>query len=262
MSNLPLENDFVAVIPAAGRGTRISPSPCSKEIYPVGWQTINGKKKPKVISQYLLESLRSAGISKAFIVIRDDKWDIPKYYKDGGSLNMNIAYIVTEGTKGHPFTLAKALSFVKDSNVAFGFPDIYFQPCDAFTHLVHHYHKSKPDVLLGLFPVSEPSKHDLVHISNDWEVTEINLRGNKEVGEAYTWIFSLWGPKFTQFISDYLQSCFLQNIEETELMLDHIFLEALSKEFRISALPFDDGYYLDIGTEEGIENLLTISKGT
>ena len=64
MSNLPLENDFVAVIPAAGRGTRISPSPCSKEIYPVGWQTINGKKKPKVISQYLLESLRSAGISE------------------------------------------------------------------------------------------------------------------------------------------------------------------------------------------------------
>jgi glucose-1-phosphate thymidylyltransferase len=73
------ENEVVGLVPAAGQGKRIAPLPLSKELFPIGFQVIDGEKtpQPKVVSHYLLEKFRYAGITKAFIVIREGKWDIP-----------------------------------------------------------------------------------------------------------------------------------------------------------------------------------------
>ena len=40
-ADLKTTDDIVGVIPAAGRGKRIAPLPCSKELYPVGFVRMN-----------------------------------------------------------------------------------------------------------------------------------------------------------------------------------------------------------------------------
>ena len=76
------ERQVVGLVPAAGSGKRIAPLPCSKELFPIGFQLANGKSEPraKVVSQYLLEKFRIAGITTAYIVLRKGKWDIPAYF--------------------------------------------------------------------------------------------------------------------------------------------------------------------------------------
>ena len=130
--------DVVSVIPAAGLATRLSPLPFSKELYPIGFSTAADHRpiRPKMVCQYLLERLHAAGINKAYIVIRDGKWDIPGFLGDGHTLGMNLAYLIMRLPFGAPYSIDQAYPFVKDAVVALGFPDIIFQPEDAFKQLL------------------------------------------------------------------------------------------------------------------------------
>ena len=121
--------ELVGLLPAGGKASRVSPLPCSKEIYPIGFRRMgeNGISRPKVVCHYLLENMRSAGATKAYIVLRKGKWDIPAYLRDGEMLNMNLAYLIMRLPLGVPYTVDQAYPFVKDAFVAFGFPDIIFE---------------------------------------------------------------------------------------------------------------------------------------
>ena len=129
-----LDRQVIGLLPAAGKATRISPLPFSKEVYPITFPTVDRAKisRPKPVCQYLLERMRLAGVSRAFVVIRDGKWDIPAYLGDGTLVDIDIAYLMMGLPFGVPYTLDQAFPFVKDEIIAFGFPDIYFEPDDAF----------------------------------------------------------------------------------------------------------------------------------
>lgn len=66
------EREVIGLIPAAGLGSRLAPLPCSKEIYPIGYKSEHLGKRlyPKVVCQYLLKKMSSAGISRAYIILR------------------------------------------------------------------------------------------------------------------------------------------------------------------------------------------------
>ncbi len=77
---------------------RITPLPCSKELYPIGFRR-SGKDNglsPKAVCHYLLEKMHLAGITKAYIVLRNGKWDIPTYFGDGKMLDMHLAYLMMD----------------------------------------------------------------------------------------------------------------------------------------------------------------------
>ena len=87
------DQEIVGLIPAGGKAKRISPLPFSKELYPIGFQTMNGRSqpRPKVVSQYLLEKFSIAQeLTEAYIVLRKGKWDIPAYFGDGELLSICI----------------------------------------------------------------------------------------------------------------------------------------------------------------------------
>ena len=79
---------------------------------------------PKVVSHYLLDKYKAAGIKKVYFILRKGKWDIPQYYGDGSVIDMDIAYLLMNHPYGHPFTLDQAFPFTRNNLVAFGFPDI------------------------------------------------------------------------------------------------------------------------------------------
>ena len=149
---------LIGVLPAAGKGERIAPLPCSKELFPVGFQkTEDGDTRhPKVVSHYLLEKMQAVGANKAFIVLRAGKWDIPAYFGDGEIVDMHLAYLMMNRQDGAPFTLDQAYPFLENDIVLFGFPDILFRPVNAFDRLLVQQEKTEAEIVLGLFPADKP----------------------------------------------------------------------------------------------------------
>ncbi len=116
--------EVIGLLPAGGTASRIAPLPCSKELYPIGFNNTSGEDtnlRPKAICLYLLEKMRLAGIIKVFIVLRKGKWDILAYLGDGAMLNMNFAYLIMGLPFGVPYTIDQAYPFVKECDNSFWF---------------------------------------------------------------------------------------------------------------------------------------------
>ena len=241
--------EIIGLIPAGGQATRIAPLPCSKELYPIGLRPSEADQslRPKVVSHYLLEKMRFAGISRAYIVLRPGKWDIPAYFEDGSMLNMNLAYLMLGAPFGVPFTLDQAYPFVREATVAFGFPDILFDRKDGFVKLLDRRSQSQADVVLGLFPANHPSKEDTVDFNSDGLVSEINLRPSTS-SLRYTWGIAVWGPNFTEFLHGYVADNKTNAAQGVELSAGHAIKAAIEARLTVEALVLDEEPYLDIGT--------------
>jgi glucose-1-phosphate thymidylyltransferase len=253
--------EVIGLLPAAGLATRISPLPLSKELYPIGFQKIDGENglRPKVISHYLLEKMRIANIKKAYFILRNGKWDIPSYFGDGKMLNMHIAYLIMNLPFGVPYTLDQAYPFVEDVMIALGFPDIIFQPDDAFVHLLNRQCETNSDVVLGVFHANDHKKWDMVDITDDGRIRQIVIRPVR-TDLRYAWGIAVWTPVFTNFMHEYLAN--IQNkiecgksdcySEQQELSIGDIIKVAVEKGLKVEGVLFPDNTCLDIGTPEDL----------
>jgi len=221
------ERKVTGLVPAAGQATRIAPLPVSKELYPIGFRVEERGKslRPKVVCRFLLENMRRAGITKAYIILRSGKWDIPAYFGDGVMLNMHLGYLIMGLPYGVPYTLDQAYPFVQDTLVALGFPDILFQHFDAGGR-VH-------------FVVEKPSQSDLRHM----------------------WAVAVWTPVFTHFMHEYLAGIEANkwqsdtgssSRQQEELKISDVVQAGIDRGLRVEAEVFTDGKYLDIGTPEDL----------
>jgi len=261
-------SEIIGLLPAAGLARRISPLPCSKELYPVGFRSTeeSGTLRPKVVCHYLLERMRLATITKAFVIIRKGKWDLPGYLRDGKMLNMHLAYLMMDLPFGVPYTLDQAYPFVQDAVVAFGFPDIIFQPEDAFVRLLTRQSESNADVVLGLFKANHPYKIDMVRQKPDGRICEIQIKPAR-TNLRYGWIIAVWTPNFTHFMHEYVtegrkrrndRKLVGNDVAEQELFVGDVIQSAIERDIPIDSVIFDQGEYLDIGTPEDIAKAIQI----
>jgi len=260
MKNLPV----IGLIPAGGNATRISPLPLSKELYPVGFRgdgdiEINNQNnnqnhlRPKVVSHYLLEKMQLAGVDKAYFILRSGKWDIPAYFGDGDMLSINLGYLIMGLPYGVPFTLDSAYPFVKDVVVALGFPDILFEPKDAFLKILKRLDNSNADVVLGLFPTDKPQKAGMVDFDDKGKVRSI-IEKPPQSDLRFMWGIAVWKPEFTEFLHEYLidikEDINLPNLPE--IPIGNVIQAAISKGLQVEAEAFENGSYLDIGTPDDL----------
>ncbi len=254
MSRLSFNKQIVGIFPAAGMATRIAPLPCSKEIFPVGFHPQGSEKssRTKVAGQYLLEKMRLAGAEKAYVIVRQGKWDILSYFSDGRFLDMPLAYLVQDSSAGVPFTLDLAYPFIQDAIVVFGFPDILLQPDDAFVYLLDRQAETGADLVLGLFPAHQPQKVDMVELDNQDRITRIVIKPVK-TDLCYTWLLAVWSRVFTQFVHEFVKT-FKQKsqneIKFPEVFLGDVINSAILNGIHFEKVIFKDGRYLDIGTPE------------
>ena len=200
--------EVVGLIPAAGLAKRLQPFPCSKEMFPVGFtkDEPSGAPRPKVASQYLLDKFRAAGITKTYFVIRQGKWDIPNYFRDGEAVGMSLAYVVIPGSLGPPDTIDRAYPFVAQNRIAFGFPDTLFGPTDAYSLLIEKQEQTKADIVLGLHRIEDdPTTSDMVDTEVDGRVRSIVMKP-RTTALTYGWDFAVWTPVFSEFLHRFLQS--------------------------------------------------------
>lgn len=247
--------ELVGLVPAAGSARRVSPLPCSKEIFPVGFRSDAEGPRPKAVGHYLLERMAAAGARRVFIVLRDGKWDIPAYFGSGASVGSELAYLMMRRPYGVPFTIDDAYPFVKGQNVVFGFPDILFWPEDALTTLVERHGSSGADVVVGVVPTRVPEKEDLVRLDEGGRITAIDIK-EPASDLKYTWMLAVWGPSFTEFTHEYVAGVEAE-IEAAdgrwrgrELYPGDVLWAAIQRGLAHETVVFEEGGYIDIGTPD------------
>jgi len=251
-----LEKRIVGIVPAAGKGSRLAPLPSPKELFPIGYQDFtvdgNNQKRPKVISQYLIENIIAAGASQIIFVLGEDKHDIMRYYGDGSRFRTEIAYLYQEKLHGMPYAINLARNWIGDADVLFGMPDTIIEPKNVFQQLLAHHKKTSSDVTLGLFSTNNPSKFGMVEFDTEGIVKQII---DKPLSShlRYMWGCACWSESFTELIDAYLGSYPYNN---KEIVLGDIFSFALNEKLKVSSMAFKNGQYIDIGTVDELDAAL------
>ena len=263
---------LIGLLPAGGKAARIAPLPCSKELYPIGFRHVDasGNLRPKVVCHYLLEKMRLAGTTKAYIILRKSKWDIPAYFGDGKMVDMHLAYLMMDVPFGVPYTLDQAYPFIQDATVVFGFPDIIFQTDDAFLQLLSRQAESDADLVLGLFPAHQPHKVDMVDLDANVRVRGIHIKPAR-THLRYTWTIAVWTSRFTRFMHDYVDAIQRTNNDrnlagtdankQQELFVGDVIQAAIHNDMRIDTVLFADGTFLDVGTPEDMVKAVQMTIG-
>lgn len=249
--------DLVGLIPAAGEATRLGAIPCSKEILPVAFRRSDRGPVPRAACHFLLESFHAAGVERAYVVLRSGKWDIPAYLEGGGDSGVSLAYLPVRASASVPETLARAHPFVAGSQVALGFPDVVFQPPDAYTYLLRHHESRRADVTLGLFPAAACHTTDMVGLGADGRVERVEVRPRESELEL-CWLIAAWSPAFSRFLHEKVRaSSKAARAEEGELQLGEVFRAALEAGLEVVGVPIPGGSYRDLGTPEAYARALT-----
>jgi glucose-1-phosphate thymidylyltransferase len=245
--------EVIGLVPTAGQATRIAPLPCSKELYPLGFRPADGGRsvRAKVVGHYLLEKMRFAGITKAYIVLGKGKWDIPNYFGNGLMVDMNLAYLTLISSFGTPYTLDEAYPFVRSSIVAFGFPDILFEPDDAFVQLLAQQLSSNACATLGLFPAEKPQNVDMVDFAPNGRVRRIFTKP-RHTELSHSWCIGVWTPVFTEFLHTYISAHRQPAVVTSEVSIGEVIQAAVAAGLLIEAIPLSEKSYLDIGTAEDL----------
>lgn len=242
--------EVVGLIPACGEAVRLSPAPCSKEVYPIGLRYSEYFRKtiPVVVSEYLLDYFAKGGINQAIFVIRNDKSDIPRYFGKRKDLPLNLSFIRKEFSPGAPNTLDFAFSHTRDKITALGFPDILMRPGDAFKPVIDRLTSNKGfDIVLGLFPIQRKYTWDMVEFDKE-EVRKILVKPN-ETQLMYGWTIAAWKPSFTAFMHDYIAKAGSTN---REIYIGHVFQAAIDYGMKVGYVLFPDGACIDLGKPEDL----------
>jgi len=265
--------EVVGLVPAAGRARRLMPLPCSKEIYPIGFTRLqSGELRAEVASHHLFEKLTRAGATRAYVILRDGKWDIPGYFRDGQMLGTALAYLVIEGSLGPPDTLDRAYPFVAGNSIAFGFPDILFGPDDVFDTLLLKLQETSADVVLGLYVAHDVTQMDMIDTDAEGRVRSLFLKpAFTEL--KYTWVCAVWTPTFTEFMHLFMieekrrlqesgeatsdKSSYGRIDAQGDLPLGAVIKAAVEQGLKVYGVPFPEDTYIDIGTPS---NLLEASR--
>ncbi|MBD0335366.1 MAG: dTDP-glucose pyrophosphorylase [Cyanobacteria bacterium Co-bin13] len=256
---------IIGLMPAAGQATRLGPLPMSKELFPLGIQAGAG---PRVACHSLLAAMRQGGITEALVILRPGKWDIPAYLGDGALLDMRLGYLTVHVPFGVPFSLNQAYPFVREATVALGFPDILFQPQEAYTKLLARQAAGGADVVLGLFPTDQPEKVGVVEFDEAGRVAAI-LEKSQRTDLKYMWAIAIWQPSFTEFLHQFIEAELKLLIGDTvpqtlkqfppysEIPIGDVIQAAIGAGLRVEAEAFAAGRYLDIGTPDNLKKAVS-----
>jgi glucose-1-phosphate thymidylyltransferase len=246
--------DVIGLIPAAGYARRLPGMQGSKEILPVAFPCATPGAAvlppPQPACHCLLQQMRAGGIGRAFIVLRDGKWDIPARLGDGRATGVSLAYVVTDVPFGAPYSLDQAYPFVRDARVALGFPDLLFTGDDAYARVIAAQTHTGADIVLGLFPTDLPHTADVVEMRSD-RVTRVTSKPALS-GRHETWGIAVWRASFTEYMHRYLARRRPLAAAHPELHVGQVIQAAATAGLDVRGIRVSDEPFLDIGMPENL----------
>lgn len=242
----------VGVIPGGGGAARLAPLPFSKELLPIGFRRTPLGPRPKVIANYLLDALASAGVRRVYWLLDKRKSDVLGYFGSGAELGVRIGYVPTEGSPSVVHTLDGAHAFLRGEHVLFGFPDIVFEPADAPARLWERLLRRRLDVVLGAVPAAPGVIADRVELGPDGELLKVRVKPLDRATDP-AWVLAAWTPRFTAFLHAWLASHERgARAAGAELYLGHVVEAAREAGLSIEVETFPSGCFIDAGTPEGL----------
>lgn len=193
---------------------------------------------------YLLERFRAGGVRRIFMVLHESKWDVPRYFGTGEMADVSLAYLSIPGSRSVPETLDHAFPFTEGSIVALGFPDVLFEPVDAYARLIERQAATGADLVLGMFPTERFRTTDMVELGPDGRVLRVEIRP-ESTELRYNWLIAVWSPVFTRFLHEKVGAA---PAGEGELQIGAIVQAAATEGLRVEGVEFPDGSYRDVGT--------------
>jgi glucose-1-phosphate thymidylyltransferase len=240
---------LVGLVPAAGRAARLGELPWSKEILPVAVGTV-GHARFQTPAGRLLRQLALVGVSRAFVVLDENKWDIARCLGDGRGLGLDLAYLTIRRSPSTPATVDRAFEHVRQATVAFGFPDILLRPDDTFSGLLARLEATGADVVLGLFPADRPERVDMVELDDSGRVRRILVKPERTELD-FAWLTAVWTPAFTTYLHDFLARGSAAG-PERELYVGDVLQAAADDGLHIAGVTFPDAAFRDVGTPDDL----------
>jgi glucose-1-phosphate thymidylyltransferase len=248
-------SELIGLLPAAGRGSRLGPIPCSKEIMPLGFQPSYEASlawKPATAIELHLEALRQAGAQRVIVIIGETKADVVRYIGDGARYGLAVSYIYQQQLRGMPFALNLAQPWIGSATTLFSMPDTLITPVETIAHLAAQHRHNSADVTLGLFPTSTPQKFGMVAQDTDGRITNfIDKPAQTEL--TLMWGMAAWSPRFTDFLAADLAR---RPAAGPEVVLSDIFAAALAAGLNIQGVTMKGANYHDIGTPEDFQSVV------
>ena len=161
-----------AIILSAGEGTRMRPLTLTK---PKTMLPVAGKP----IIQYNIEALRDCGVKDILLIVGYKEEIVKNYFKDGSQLGVNISYATQSKLEGTADAIGYGKDFIEDSLITLN-GDIILD-VDILSEIIDDYEKSKPDTLMVLTEVEDPSAFGVVELDGD---NIINIVEKPKKGEA------------------------------------------------------------------------------
>jgi glucose-1-phosphate thymidylyltransferase len=200
--------------------------------------------------------MREGGVRKAFFILRNGKWDIPGYFGNGAMVGMDLGYLMMGKPYGTAYTLDAAYPFMRGARIALGYPDILFEPRDAFARTMTRLTTTRADLVLCLCRVRNTSISDMVDVDRTGCIRELLIKPSQTTLKL-GWVSAVWTSKFTEFMHEYLLSP--RAAAElpgaglpTELTVGHVIQAAVSEGFSTQSVIFARQSYLDIGTPDNL----------
>ncbi len=238
--------EWVGIIPAAGEGRRLGLGGYPKELIPIHYRR-NGaaRVRPVLAIETTVAAMADAGVSTVCVVISEAKLDIVRVLSDGASLGCKIVYVVQSEARGLWDAIECGLASFAEKNILLALPDTVVEPENALKTLKASMETIHADLTLGVFPTSHPEaqapvQHEGEKVHAIWEKPDPAPVSN-------TWGIAAWNARFTAHLPQ-----FRQCISEPQPSITHAFIQALRAEMKVSAVPFQDGRYVDLGTPEGL----------
>jgi glucose-1-phosphate thymidylyltransferase len=245
-------DELVGVLPAAGRGSRLGPIPCSKEIMPLGFQPRAAAPvawQPVTAIELHLDALQQAGAARAVVIIGETKADVVRYVGDGARYGVPVAYVYQQQLRGMPFALDLARPWVGRATTLFSMPDTLITPPETMAHLVEEHRRRRCDVTLGLFSTATPHKFGMVGLGERGRVVGfVDKPARTEL--TLMWGLAVWSPRFTEFMAADLAG---RQGAAPEIVLSDVFTAALGAGLDIQGVVMESARYHDIGTPEDFQ---------
>lgn len=165
-----MKRDYVAVIQAGGKGTRMRDLTLDKIPKPL--LALNGK--PMI--EWQIESLAKYGITEFIFILGHLGNLIEQYFGNGSKWQVNIKYIYENQPLGSAGALYYAKEAIGDRDVILVFGDVMFE-IDWKRYIQYHEEHGGVVTLLA-HPNAHPFDSDLLIVDKDDKVTGIDSKNN------------------------------------------------------------------------------------
>jgi len=245
---------MIGVIPAAGAGTRLLPFTRSspKELAYYG---------PKPVIEWVLGSLKKAGVNRSLLVVGSKKGAMMDYVGDGSLFGVRVSYIQQEVQKGlgHAILCAKPeIDDLKEDNFVVFLGDSVIIPERNVSQLIEKHNEKKPICSILLIPVDDPESYGAALLDGDRIIDIFEKPKTQEEKEKYKingkWYVVAGVYTFSKRIFEYISTTMPGR--NNEIQITDAIREAIkSGETVLAHVMADNDKRIDIGSWDYLQDL-------